>query len=252
MRCKNEEKTLLLALNSISKIADEIIFIDNNSTDNTLKIAREFKDTHCVDMTIAKFEKDILKFEATLADYYNYALSFATGDWIIKWDGDLFAEDDLCKKIRQCIIDNDKSEFDGIYLRNKIIRGSKMFVSYGSECAIFRNEKGRTFFIDASNTQHYYEELLDQNKMVICGDLYDYPVWHIRFETPKEFVKSRLFFMYLHLKPCLSFEQFVEKYIIDNGNISYNEMEQGLLKGALEDYNKEKHGIIPKEILELK
>ncbi len=77
MIVKNEEENLALALGSIRKHVDEIIIVDTGSTDDTVKIAREFGAViyHYVwndDFSAAR----------------NFAIQQATKEWIFNLDAD--------------------------------------------------------------------------------------------------------------------------------------------------------------------
>ena len=71
----NEEECLYRALYSV-KFADEIIIVDSFSTDNTVAIAKQF---NCK-IVERKFDN--------FSSQKNYALQFATGDWILFLDAD--------------------------------------------------------------------------------------------------------------------------------------------------------------------
>jgi len=89
VRVKNEETFAFVSLESIKDLVDEIIIVDNLSTDNTIaEINRFIKTYPNVNVKLYSFNKDIQKNEATLADYYNYALNLCTKTWILKWDLD--------------------------------------------------------------------------------------------------------------------------------------------------------------------
>lgn len=76
--CKNEEKTLGRLLKSVKgPLFDEIIIVDTGSTDNTIKIAREYTDQ-------VHFFKWINDFSAAR----NYSFSKATKEYIFWLDAD--------------------------------------------------------------------------------------------------------------------------------------------------------------------
>jgi len=77
----NEEKTVDLALKSVANFADEVILVDNGSTDRTVEIAREcFKN---YDLNGKIYEKQLL-----LADARFFAIKHSSGDWVCILDGD--------------------------------------------------------------------------------------------------------------------------------------------------------------------
>ena len=89
---RNEENTLLQSLQSVSKAADEIIVVDTGSIDRTKKIA--------------------LSFQAKVYDFpwqddfsapRNFALSKATGDWIVFLDADEFFSAATVHRLRSVI-----------------------------------------------------------------------------------------------------------------------------------------------------
>ena len=74
----NEETNIREALESVKNLANEIIIVDNESTDKTVQIAK-------------KYTKNILDHKNTpnsLNTPKNYGFSKATGDWILSLDAD--------------------------------------------------------------------------------------------------------------------------------------------------------------------
>jgi len=92
MIAKNEARCLARCLRSVRAIADEIIVTDTGSTDDTVKIASEngAKVSHFAwinDFAAAR----------------NFALTQATGDWILVLDADEWASEILANEIRKFI-----------------------------------------------------------------------------------------------------------------------------------------------------
>ena len=77
MIVKNEENDLPICLNSIKNVADEIVIVDTGSTDNTIKIAREFG---------AKVVET--EWKNNFSHARNISLQYATGHWILWMDAD--------------------------------------------------------------------------------------------------------------------------------------------------------------------
>lgn len=94
---KNEARTIAHCLRSIQWV-DEIIVLDSGSTDDTLKIAREYTP-HVYQTT----------------DWQGYgiqkqrALNYATGTWVLNLDADEWVNDSLRKEIQQAMT---QSSFD--------------------------------------------------------------------------------------------------------------------------------------------
>ena len=74
---KNEARDLGRGLDSLRGLWDELIIVDTGSTDGTVEIARKYTER-------VYFFKWIEDFAAA----QNYAYARATGDYILKWDGD--------------------------------------------------------------------------------------------------------------------------------------------------------------------
>ena len=77
MIVKNEEKVLKRCLDSLKKIADEIIIVDTGSTDNTLQIAAHYTN-----------QIYYYKWNQNFSDARNFAFSKATRDYIYSADAD--------------------------------------------------------------------------------------------------------------------------------------------------------------------
>ena len=87
----NEEKDLPRCLESIKKLADEIVVVDSGSTDHTVDIARKY--------TAKVFKR---KFD-NYANQKNFAAQKASGVWILSLDADEEVESQLASEIASCI-----------------------------------------------------------------------------------------------------------------------------------------------------
>ncbi len=86
----NEETVLDDALKSVKEIADEIIIVNNESTDNSVKVAK-------------KYTKNILEHKNNpliLNQAKNYGFSKAKSDWILSLDPDERVSPELAKEIK--------------------------------------------------------------------------------------------------------------------------------------------------------
>ena len=89
----NEEKLFEEALKSVKNLADEIIVVDNESSDKTAQIAK-------------KYTKNVYEHKNTpnsLNATKNYGFSKAKSDWILSLDGDEIVPKELADEIRLII-----------------------------------------------------------------------------------------------------------------------------------------------------
>jgi glycosyltransferase involved in cell wall biosynthesis len=97
----NEENHLEQALESVKKIADEIIVvIDDRTTDSSETIARRFTDKVYI-----KKHKDNFHFNK------QWAIDKAKGEWVFWLDSDEYLSDELIEEIRK-IVNSRHSELD--------------------------------------------------------------------------------------------------------------------------------------------
>ena len=90
---KNEQDFVKLCLEHLEPYVDEIIFVDNGSTDKTKEIAGQFKKVKLFDYPVTN----------NMAEVRNFSLSKATGDWFIQVDCDEIYPASEMKKIREFI-----------------------------------------------------------------------------------------------------------------------------------------------------
>src|SRR5208282_3153424 len=88
MIVKNESRCLARCLQSVKGIADEIVIADTGSTDDTIKIAREFG------AKISNFD-----WVDDFAAARNFAINQTTGGWILVLDADEWVGENLAKEI---------------------------------------------------------------------------------------------------------------------------------------------------------
>lgn len=108
INAQNAEKDLPRALTSVKNLADEIVVVDQGSTDGTSKIAKEFG------AKIYKHEP-VKYVELTR----NFAILKATGDWILILDPDEEIGKELASEIKK-VIKADKADYYRIPRKNII------------------------------------------------------------------------------------------------------------------------------------
>lgn len=102
---KNAHKTLGRALGSVKNIVDEIVLIDDGSTDNTLSIAKAYG---------AKIYKH---HEYDLGRQRLYGYNKATGEWLLILDADEYVSPELNREIKKLKSDNFNSKYRGFWVR---------------------------------------------------------------------------------------------------------------------------------------
>jgi len=101
---KNEEENIAKCLESV-KWADEIVIVDDNSTDKTVEIAKVFTKNIFMRDSFGDFHKN-----------KNLAIEKATGEWILSLDADEIITPELSCEIQKAIKDKNKL---GYYLNRK-------------------------------------------------------------------------------------------------------------------------------------
>lgn len=138
LRVKNEEKKITPCLESIKDIFDEIIIVNNNSTDKTKELIKDFINTNKTKniklwdypINVSRCGKDN---ESTpehsihsLAYFYNWCLSKCTKKWVFKWDGDMVLPKSSSTDALKIL---DRIKTTGLRLWN--IRGQTVYLDSG-------------------------------------------------------------------------------------------------------------------------
>ena len=89
---KNEERNLPLWLDSMARIADELVVVDTGSTDGTVAIAKA-----------AGARVEYFRWVDDFSAAKNFAIEQATGDWILLLDADEYFLAEDCPKVRESI-----------------------------------------------------------------------------------------------------------------------------------------------------
>jgi len=120
MRVKDEADWIRPSILSIRAIADEIIVVDNGSTDGTYEILEK----------IASCEKGLIRLwrrpELNHCDLSNFALAQTNFHWAFRWDGDMVAHTtggNNISHLRARILSLDRRRYYLIYLRHINLAG---------------------------------------------------------------------------------------------------------------------------------
>lgn len=155
IRAKNEEFMVAQCIQSIIDIANEIIFVDNNSTDMTFQIATLFAEKYSnifvyqynIDVPKVGIEHEIAvenNSPNTLATYYNWCLSKVTRYNVIKWDCDFIPiKENLIKMIKKYNLEKRDDHFTIWYTGRTLFYGK--FIreyDYYDEFRVFSKKNG--------------------------------------------------------------------------------------------------------------
>lgn len=166
----NEEKKIERCLKSVTW-ADEIILIDNTSSDKTGLIARKYKSKVFVRPNDPMLNKN-----------KNYGFEKATSDWILSLDADEEITTELKTEI-QCVIKT-PSDIVGYWIpRKNIIFGQ--WIQHGlwwpdRQLRLFQSSKGKFPCV------HVHEYIEVQGKTEILVN----PYTHYNYETVSQFIRK--------------------------------------------------------------
>src|SRR3989344_3756182 len=171
----NEEKKIEDCLKSVS-FADEIIFIDNSSTDSTSKIAK--KHTSKV---FVKENNPMLNVNK------NFGFSKASEEWILSLDADERVSEKLREEIKSSII-NHKSSVDGYWIPRKNIIFGKWIEHTGwypdYQLRLFKKDKGKF------EEKHVHEMIKLEGESKKLNN----PIAHYNYENISQFLRKTLLY----------------------------------------------------------
>ncbi len=167
----NEQKLIEDCLISVKDLADEIVFIDNTSSDNTVEIAKKY--TQKVHIRVND--------PVNLNKNKNFGFSKATSDWILSLDADERIPKELASEIKSAILKKDINGYE-IPRKNiifgKWIQHSIWWPDYNLR--LFR--KGRGKFAE----NHVHEKLKVEGVIAKLEN----PMTHFNYQTVSQYISK--------------------------------------------------------------
>lgn len=134
---RNEEASIGRCLRSAAAFADEMVVVDNGSTDKTVEIARSLG-------AIVKETSDWPGF----GPQKNRALDLATGDWVFSLDADEWAEPALATTILAAISDPDAADGYEVPRRSRFCGQIVRHCGWWPDYVLRLWRRGRGRFVD--------------------------------------------------------------------------------------------------------
>ena len=145
---KNEQDRIRECLETVSGWADEIVVVDDESSDDTVKIAREFTNK----IFVRKMDIE--------GKHRNWAYSQASNVWVFSLDADERVTDELKKEISEVLSKN--TEFSGFSIPRKNYIGD-YWIRYGG---LYPSGQLRLFMKD----KFRYEEVEVHPRVFLDGE----------------------------------------------------------------------------------
>ena len=114
---KNEEKNIIDCLETVSW-ADEIVIVDDNSSDRTLEVIKNLENKK-----IKTYKNDL---NGDFSNQRNFGLSKTTKKWVLFIDADERVSGELHEEINTIIINSKGQEKDGYFIKRKDFMWDKM------------------------------------------------------------------------------------------------------------------------------
>lgn len=208
---RNEEENIKNCLQSIKDLASEIILIDDYSTDETIKIARDLG----AKVFLNKLDSDFSK-------QRNFGLKKAKNKWVMFLDADEMVSNKLAQEIKT-VISNDKDINGYFFKRNDSFAGC--FLRHGETANV------RLLRLAKKNSGSWQRKVHETWDVKGQTKEFKNPLLHYPHSTVTDFLKEINFYSSLHaeslkkegVKPSLfrlifnPLGKFISNYIVKKG-----------------------------------
>lgn len=184
----NEERNLARCLDSVKDIADEILVVDSNSTDNTVAIATRY-NARVIQNTFIGY-----------GEQKNFATQQATNNWVLSLD----ADETLTPELRQSIIEVKNDPVFPVYQMSRLTNYCGKWIKH---CGWYPDKQTRLYDRTKGKWEepkvHEYWRLDDDKQQggVLKGD-----ILHYSFRTINE-----------HLKKIEKYSELAARESVENG-----------------------------------
>jgi glycosyltransferase involved in cell wall biosynthesis len=158
---KNEEKIIERCLKSLSGLADEIVIVDDKSSDRTIDICGKFPNTKVI-INESKGNLDIQN---------SIGMEQSSGEWILQLDADEVVPADTSAKILERI--KDPGHYAAFNLKRRNFFLGKPILNAGNyhdKIKLFRKDKAKYIGCSIHETLKIYGEIGSIN-----ADIFHYP-----------------------------------------------------------------------------
>lgn len=207
IRVKNEEEWIALSLLSLNEFADEVIVVNNNSTDNTLTEIEKVRAKLKYDLIVkSESSNDICKVS-------DHALKLTNYRWIFRWDSDFIAHTtgkQNIKFLREYLLSLNPKRHYLIYPLTFSFAGDLFHVKTGSET----NSEGyiHTWHPKLRYAKKGKFEILKVPYYYKIKRISDYYFAHIGSAKPLHKILHRFFWLYwqFHLNEFSTIDEYIE------------------------------------------
>lgn len=169
---KNEEDKIAACLDSVS-FADEIVFVDDGSTDKTIEIAKQYTTTIYYHKSVGYVEPA-----------RNFAIAKARNEWILLLDADELVPETLKQRLKEIAIE--ENNVDAVFIPRKNIIFNKWIEHTGwwpdNNMRFFR--KRAVSWSDRIHSQPHIS-----GKQITLAAKEEYALIHERFTHVSQFLK---------------------------------------------------------------
>lgn len=258
VRVKNVVDWIEASILSIKDFADEIVVVDNGSTDGTMAVLKKLSNDRTLNLQLYNYP------QVNLAVLSNIALSLTSYQWVIRWDADMVArtegEFDI-KNLRKLILSLDTTRYYIAYLRHVELTGD-----------LEHQPKGRGFrcedYLHTYSPSLKYVLKADRSKMVLerlkvpryfkIIDIKGFHSFHINVRPKKELLSQYLWHDWMNERNFADFprlEDYVNYRIQKDWQGDKESAENSYLQkfcSKLVPYDREKFGNCPSLLEELR